>query len=371
MKYSGFLRKFDLYGQGIFFYVNNKKKVKSNFGGFTSICIFATLFYLVLSSLIQWQNNDNLQIVSSTDNFKVQKMYRENIASSFDFNYENYNIYFAMGIAFPNGTLIGPNQMNKYFNLEFLYVDSNNVYHKAASELCKHSKEAIFLSEPFDESLDEISEWNLCISNNFTMGLFGDSKLQIINNTILSFQVLKCHEDEINTNISCATDEELEEILPFLIIQAFIPKTSYDFRNPANPRKRNYDVKSFHLDLALTKWYTGFLYPIFLKTDVGIFNENYLLNSVDFNEDQTQSEILLRKQKNNVLFQYDLYFCLKTQTYFRKNQKIYEILGNFGGVLNLLIYLGHFICSYYNIYLLKYEVIKAAFEKTDRERLIF
>ena len=59
---------------------------------------------------------------------------------------------------------------------------------------------------------------------------------------------------------------------------------------------------------------------------------------------------------------YEIYFGFNVQTYYLQNTKLTDILGNFGGTINLLAAIGHIFCSFYNQWLTKHKLINMAFE---------
>ena len=152
-------------------------------------------------------------------------------------------------------------------------------------------------------------------------------------------------------------------MLPYVNIQVSVPKSSYDFSDTQNPRKRNWDINSLHLDYNLMKGYTGFLGQSYLMVDNGIWNTNYNQKSVDFNVDKLQYEVSIRDvQKNDVLLKYDIHFAFGVQTYYLQNMKLTEIIGTFGGTINLLMAIGHIICTFYNQLIVKHKLINLAFD---------
>ena len=135
--------------------------------------------------------------------------------------------------------------------------------------------------------------------------------------------------------------------------------------------KRNFDFQFYHLDLNLQKWFTAQIFPNLLKTDQGIVNEDYVLDSVDFNIDTLQYETMLRKPQNPLLMKYDIFMNFNRQVYLRKNLKIQNIFSSFGGTLSLLLSVGKFLCFSYNVFMLKHKLINIAFDKVEGEGFFY
>ena len=110
--------------------------------------------------------------------------------------------------------------------------------------------------------------------------------------------------------------------------------------------------------------------PVFLETDRGLFQEDYVLDSVDFNAEKITSESMMRSSTDSILLEYALQFGTSQQFYYRKNSKIYQILGNLGGIINLLLLIGGVICKSYNSLVLKYELINQSFENLEEKEKV-
>ena len=86
--------------------------------------------------------------------------------------------------------------------------------------------------------------------------------------------------------------------------------------------------------------------PVYLKTDAGIISDGYISESVDFNVESLNYETPIRDKKENVMFEYDLFFGFGQQIYYRKNQEIYIFTTNFSGIINFLFIVGKAICYF-------------------------
>lgn len=362
------LSRADFFGQGLFFYIHGEKCVKSRFGGFISVCVLALALYSLINALIIWRNNGNLQMVSSNQNLVLSEIIPNNISFVYDLTYENYAIYFVPMAILPNGDQLNYTSLSRYFRQQFVYTDSQNSDHDFPFERCNLKKRSAFTLVPYDGGDNDTSSWSICPGRTVEMGLYSDPILYEANQSKLSYQIIKCENSTENNNF-CASDAEIADMVQYTTIQATIPKTSYDFNNPGTPLKRNYDVQLYHLDMSLAKQFTAFVFPNLLKTDRGVFSEDYVLDSVDLNIDYVQYETSLRKAKDPVLMKYEILLNLNRQAYLRKNLKIQDIFASFGGTLSLLMSIGNFLCMYYNMWMMKHKLINIAFDKAEDNEL--
>lgn len=283
---------------------------------------------------------------------------------SYTFDPSNFEINFVVSALFPNGTMIGWEALQRYFQQNYFYINSLGTVQSLGFQKCLIENHRIFLEEDSSDLTPNFtSSWSVCLTKKLKMGLFTDFERNVVNQSVISFVISKCENSTKNNN-SCASDEEIEEILKFTQVQATIPKSVYDFNNPINPRKRTFDYQFYHLDLGLMKYFTGQITPIYLKTDHGIVSEEYLLDSVDFNLENLLYETMLRKNEKD-MFKYDVYFGFVQQTFYRKNQKIYVFMANFGGIVNILLLLGKLIKNLYNKSVMKHELINIAFKNEN------
>lgn len=83
-------------------------------------------------------------------------------------------------------------------------------------------------------------------------------------------------------------------------------------------------------------------------------------DSVDFNSETMNYQAMSPATTGNI-FDYNLFFNFNQQTYYRKNQKIFDLFANAGGTINFFFLLGKFICGFYNFLLYKYLLTKNLF----------
>ena len=362
--FSRYFKKCDLYGRRVDFYINNKIHVKSKFGAFVSFLVVGLAFYLFFINIVSWYNLEDLTIISSSKSMSVNELLTKNQSYVYDFNYLNYYVYVALSATFPNGTMLNYEQLQPYVDQHFFYTDQTWTVHNLTFSKCSVYKQDIFLQQEAQSNLNKTSNWDVCIDQNYSMGLFTDQDTRVVNQSMITYKINKCRNTTEN-NFACASEEEIENMLQYITVQATIPKSVYDFNNPKDVRKRTYDYQIYHLDINLIKWYTGTLVPVYMNTDMGYFSDDYRLDTVDFNVESLVYETNIRGQNNDLLFEYDLTFFLDQQIYYRKNIKLNIILANFGGILNVLFLLGKLICHSYNFLVLKHQLINISFRNLE------
>ena len=283
--FSRYFIKCDLFGRRVDFSVKNQILVKSKLGAFVSCIIIGLALYLFVINIISWRNMESLQTISSFQNMNVNDLLYKNQNFVYNFDYSNYGLYVVLSANFPNGTMINYEQLEPYLTQNFVYTNQSFIENNIGFSKCLLQNQDIFLQ--LDDSIiqsdfNKTSDWRVCINQTYLMGLFTDQTTSTVSRSTISYRVNKCQNSTEN-DFSCASEEEIESILPYVSLQMTIPKSNYDFTNPSNPRKRTYDYQFYYFDINLMKSYTGFLLPVYLKTDVGIISDDYILNSVDFN----------------------------------------------------------------------------------------
>jgi len=358
---SSIISKFDLFGHNVNLFVKGKYKLQSVFGGLFSFSVYALALFLLISNI---QNrSSNLTTISSAQTITKGQMLAENQSKSFIFDKTNYLVYFSMWVDFPNGTSFDLPQNNPYYNQTYFYNDRWNIQRVLPSKNCLNADKYRFIGMA-PGNLTQMSTRSLCLIEPFEMGLFPYPSNTSVDITELSYTVSKC-QNSTQSNITCKSEDEINEIGPFVKIQADIPNAMYDFNNEINPRTQSYDETIYKLDTSLFKTYTSSMVPYYIKTDIGLINMDYVLDSIDFNSDTTTSDIFTASNGN--LFQYNIQFSYNQQTYYRKNQKIYEIFANLGGFLNLLLLLGHLLCYTFNSLYLTHLIVNYSFNDPKKK----
>lgn len=361
-----YMNMFDMYGHRIDVYIDSRQKVKSKFGAFISISIFALCFFIFATNFLKWYNIENLKTIPSTKSFTVQELLSKNQSYEYDLDFSNFYFYTKIFLNLENGTKINDDDIPRYLDLEYILIDENKVYHKLDSEYCSNEKKIQFLLGEI-ENLQNLFENNgtFCFASKLKMGLIPNLKEQVIESPSLLLKIKMCNAS--NEKNQCESQQNIGKALKNSIVQLSFPKTIYDFKNTKNPRKRIYDFKSFLLNENMTKYNLAKLSPFYLYTDHGILEDHNHLDSIDFNLESLTSEMSLIDQDFN-LFSLSIIFGMNQQIYYRQNDKLYDLFANFGGIINILFIAGKFICSSYNRLVLKHKLINIMFSNLGNDQ---
>ena len=371
LKYvEDFFIDIDLYGHRIDLYINSKPLVKSRFGALISCLVLISCFITVVSNLSDWVNGANLQIISSSQSFSVPDLLQSNTSYIYEFDYTNFNIYFVL-IAQPSASIIlNFEDLERYVTQHVTYGDMGKEYIPLEFEKCYLRDKKAFLSNNFNASDNSKSSQSICIKEGtkLRMGIESNQEVSRVFTSALIYEIHKCENSTLN-NFTCASDEEIENMLQYATVQVSNPKTILDFKNYQSPRKRTYNYQVYNLDISSTKMYTGMLTPLYLYTDQGVINDDYGLDSIDFNQDNLMGQSMIRKNANPVLFSYTIEVGLDQQIYYRRNLKFSDLISNFGGTINIFFIFGQFLCSTFNLMLLKHKLINISFENLEKKQL--
>lgn len=370
-KIESYFLYLDMYGHRVDLYIDAKPFVKSKIGAFFSILVVIFCIYTFLGNYISWANKEYLQTISSTSSLNVNQIIREGKAYNFSIDSNDYALYFILRGQI-NETYVPFSNLTRYVTQSFIFYDENNNEKKLEMENCLTRKINNFLLEdnPNLKDSNEASKWRICIKDGqgVYLGLFPMS--QIVQTPAMMFRIHKCINSTKNNN-SCASDDEINEIIKTLEFQTSIPRTIFDFNDVDNPRKRTYDYRLYSLDFQFCKKFLSYLMPIYLKTDEGIIFDDYKLNSIDFNVDDMQYESLNRIGDDGLILSYEFIFGLNQQIYYRKNLKLYHIVANLGGIINILFIIGKVICYFYNMLILKFSLINISFSNLDTNQSFY
>lgn len=356
---------FDIFGQKMDLQINSNPRVKSFVGAsFTLVIIFLCLFTF-LNNYIGWVKGQYLHTISSYHSNTVEKLYKDKPNLLYNFDYSNYYLYINMRTRLENGSWLFNSESERFFRHSIVYMDIYDNIKELELEKCYNRKNKVFLLEDYDPNDESRNDLRVCIKDgqNTTMGAFYNESAQEVRRPSLYYSIRRCVNSSENNNF-CMPENEIEERIKNTYVQVTLPKSIYDFNDFEHPRKRTYEYKLYTLDPAFGQYYVGYLLPIFLMTDTGSFVDNYELDSVDFNTEEIQYQILSNNNQSPI-FVFELKFNSNQQIYYRKNEKIYQIFANLGGTINLLFIIGQIFCAFYNILILKYSLINISFENLD------
>ena len=365
---EGFFIETDMYGHKVDIYIDSKSQVKSRLGAVVSLFVLIICLINVYNDASDWFSGANLQTISSSQSFSTFELLNSNSSHRFDFDDGNFNIYFAL-TAQLNDTVYFFDYLERYIVQKVKYQDYRGIYHNVGFLKCLVRNKQAFLLQNFDPNNNASSPVTTCVDYNssLAMGLIPDFTISKLGTPSIIYEISKCRNSTEN-NFSCASEEEIQAILPFVTAQISHPKTIFDFMNYKNPRKRSYDYQYYNLDYSSQRLYTGMLIPVYLLTDQGIINDDFVLDSLDFNQESLWPQSMMRTQDQDVLFSYSVTLGTDQQTYYRKNYKLMDVISNFGGTINIYFLLGQLICASFNQLLLKYKLINISFENLEQTK---
>jgi len=361
---KGFLKFFDLYGQNANLYIEKKPKFYSTCSGFLSLVIIFLIAYTFSGIINSWINKEKMTVITSSISLTITQLLEKNEKFEYEFDYKNYYIYFVIRAILPNGTSLFNEELAKYVTYNYSYFNADQLTYPLNWEYCKTQYYDIFLGldeETIKNDANQINDKRICLNDTVTMGLFPDISTQTILEPEVHFSVYQCVNSSSNDNDNiCAPQEEIDQMIKFMQVQASIPTTLFNFQNVKNPQTNFYDYKNIDLDKLMIKSYKNYLVPTLLYTDHGLVYENYRLEETNFNPDLFYDPNI-RDEASDPLFDFSFSVNLKVQTYYQKNQKINEIIGSLGGIINAIFLLGKILCVTYNSLFLKYKIIKSTF----------
>lgn len=352
---------FDLYSQNVNLYISKKPKFNSTFSGIISLGVIFLIGFAFSQFLISWINGSKMTIIPSAISWSISEILAKNMTISFDFDYQNYYVYFVVTAYLPNGTTLLTKDLEKFVSYNFTYFTTDGNYELLQPDACRMQYEDVFLG--FDQEKIKsdvgISKKNrICIKEPFQMGLYPDIPTKQVKQPEFYFSVYTCENSTENNN-SCASNQEIDEMLKYIQIQTSIPTTIYNFQNTGKPQSNFYDYQNIQLDKSLVKYYQNSLIPTYLYTDYGLITEDYQLMETNFNP-RIFYDPKVRKNRDP-LFIFDFIVGQNFQIYYQRNQKINEIIGSLGGLLNAILLIGKIICYTYNSIYLRFKIIKATF----------
>ena len=358
---------FDFFGVPVVLYIDQNPKLKSKFGAIISILVLFGILFIFANNVKIWKNLENIKIISSLTTISTNELVSEGKIISYNFNHDNYYIYFFPSLTLPNGTTLNHTQLAKYFRFVYQYLDNTGVLHDMDTQPCNKSMQNIFLGLDPQKTANDRSKWSLCVENaSFPMGLFPQES-GFVYQSGFGFVTYACENSTENENF-CASPEEIYNISSSIIIQATIPKTIFDFKNTQNPRKNIYEYEFYNIDKSMSQIYKNLISPVVLETDIGVFSADYAIESVNFNSDKLTLQSVSRNSIKDPFMQYLIQFNYNTQTYTRQNIHFLDILGMMGGSISIMMLVARMIASSYNNIWLRYLLVNMEFVPSHAEQ---
>ena len=358
------IKCFDLYGQNVNLYISKKTKLYSTFSGLISIGVVLIILYAFSVFINTWLNGGKMTVIPSAISYSIHDLLAKNETISYDFDYHNYYVYFLILANLPNGTQLITNDLLSFVSYNFTYFSIDGNYLPLQPEACQMQYQDVFLGLDQETIKNDVNNTRLnliCIKDSFKLGLYPD----IPNNQVLQpemfFSVYPCVNSTENNN-SCSSNEDIDEMLKYVQIQTSIPSTIYNFQNSGQPQSNYYEYQNYQLDKSMYKYYQNGLIPTLLYTDYGIINDDYRLMQTNFNP-KIFYDPKIRKD-SDPLFVFDFIVNQNFQMYYQRNQKINEVVGSLGGLINAIVLIGKLICFTYNSIYLRVKIIRFTFSNS-------
>ena len=361
---------FDLYGQNVNLLIEKKPRFHTTFSGIISMAVLMIIIYNFTGFISSWMNKEKMTVIPSGNSFSVLEILAKNQSYEYELDFKNYYIYWVVTAEFPDGTSLRTPDLKNYLNFVVNYCSTDYVCQNIVTEPCKIDYQDIFLG--FDETtikndFGKTSKNRICIKNEFKMGLFPDTSVASIRVPAIEFYVLQCVNSTENNN-SCHSQEEIDRIITYTIVQTSIPNTIFDFNNVKKPQKNTYDYHYSYLDKSLSKNYLNTLTTSILSSDYGLLSEDYRVESTNFNPN-INYDPNIRKGANDPLYTFIVQNGFTFQNYYLKNLKLNEIVGNLGGLVNAIFLLGKLLCSAYNSIYLRFKIINSTFSHSNTNKM--
>ena len=335
----GNLEYFDLFGVPVFFFVHGSTKLKSPLSACLSLCTMMVILGISIMIIIDWVNNTNPRIIPSAQNYSVTELLSTNITVSHPFSYDNYYAYFALYAQRPNGQKIARDNLTVYFDFWYDLLDQKQNLSTIESVNCSVEQMDRFLlldDKTIKNDAGKVSMWGVCIKNPLQMGLFPYTSIRAINRTEITFKVGPCKNSSANFN-HCKPIEEIYDMTKYLKVQAAIPQTFFDFQPGNQMRKRGYNYELMGVDQSMTRSYTNALVPATIKSDYGLVYADFREDFTDYNSGLETFEQILRINQNDLFFKYNVFLAYNSEIYYRQNQRLSDIAGSIGGIINVIM----------------------------------
>ena len=258
-------------------------------------------------------------------------------------------------------TYLGTKDLNNYFTYYLFHENEYFLSEEIITEPCKTDQIDKFLGmteDKIEHDRGKIGINRICIRDSFKMGLFPNNSLSTVAAPSIAFLVYPCMNSTSNNN-SCAPKEAIYDMIPYTTVQTTIPTTIYDFKNYKKLQKNIYDYHFTKLDHSMLKYYQNQLTTSTLYVDDGLLSDNYRSESTNFNPNINYDPNL--RKDDDPLFVFECQLSLNFQNYYLRNQKLNEIAGNLGGLINVIFLLGKLLCATYNSIYLKFKIISSTF----------
>ena len=168
-----------------------------------------SIFVIVLLSsnsigfIESWINKQKMTLIPSSISYSVTEFLSNNKNFEFEFNYQNYYIYWFISATLPDGTYLTTQELQKYFSYNVTYWTENYLQQEMLTEQCKTDHVDIFLGldeQTIKNDIGKTSKNRICIKDSFKMGLIPDVNTSTIKTPAFVFSLYQCANSSQNNN---------------------------------------------------------------------------------------------------------------------------------------------------------------------------
>lgn len=229
-----YLSSFDIYGQEVNLTINGRHKFRTSFGGLSTIVLIVLITHIFSDFFDSWLKKEKMTIIPSSISYNSMDLLAANKNYSYQFNYQNYGVYWMITAELPNRSVLQMPNLTNYFTYKVIYWSEAYVKMEIPTGPCRLDYIDTFLG--LDEILIEkdkgkLSPTRICIQDEFKMGIFPDPKISFIRTPGFSFYVYQKCVNSTENNNSCASQEAIDQMISYTYVRTIMPTTTYDFNN--------------------------------------------------------------------------------------------------------------------------------------------
>ena len=241
----------------------------------------------------------------------------------------------------------------------YLTLDQNNHYFTEKSLLVRESKniQLEFCNES-EENKKMFESLNIGNNSNHYVCVKSGQKLTLsgrLYDNINGFNILETHlnrcVNSTNSSIICKSNKEIDDYIKNSYFGVFYINNIVNHYNYSYPITEMFRTDSFPISLNLVKrYYYYFSYSVYINQKGFIFENSkftffYEFNS--FNVDSVENESN-SFYENNVIIEILFTICDKEIKYIRSFPTIQDVLGNIGGLTEIIFTIFQFISCFFS-----------------------
>lgn len=330
------LTHFDLFSFPITLTINKRAKSSTIVGKAMTLLILAFLLYTFIQSDMILKQNPT--VLSQA----LKKLPR----SALTFSKSNFTL--AVGVADINNIFLVDPQVYKFIFTQYRINNQNGTTKIVEYEM------KLCTPEDFHERPDEFVRLGLngtyCVSNDL-LELRGYWDEYINYYFTIDFSLCSNGSKNNTNNITCKSQEKIEEFLKVRYIDVYFTNNNFDFSNYEDPVKSEMKMYYYALDLKLRKEISYYIKNSIISTDDGfIFENDKTLNSYQHGEIAIDIFSSDNTANNDIKQTYIFYLSDLENITTRRYQTFQQILAQMGGIFQFLMIFGYFLARIENRY---------------------